>query len=128
MRRQAREPNSFVQILRSPETSLLDPGGSHFPDLLVHSKAGFHVVGEAVLIGEDDAECCGIFDGLTRPLRLMRLIGPQSIRTLFVEWMSERNSPALDAQHHPKYMPFPCTNPRMVGGRTTSRACGRWSA
>lgn len=68
MRRQAREPDSFIQILRGPKTGLLDPCGSPLPDLLVHNKAGFHVVGEAVLTGEDDAECCGIFDGLTRSL------------------------------------------------------------
>ena len=77
MGRQAREPDSFIQILRGPKTGLLDPGGSPLPDLLVHGKASFHAVGEAVLVREDDAECCGIFDGLTRSLRLVRLIGSE---------------------------------------------------
>ena len=68
MRRQARESDSLVQVLRGSETSLLNPGGSTLPDLLVHREANLHVIGEAVLIREDDAECCSIFDGLTRAL------------------------------------------------------------
>ena len=84
MRCQAREPDSLIQVLRGPNTSLLDPGSSPLSDPFVDSKASFHVVGEPVLIREDDAERCSIFDGLARPLSLMRLIGSRSIRMLLV--------------------------------------------
>ena len=74
MRRQGREPNSFVQALPGSSTRLLNPGCSPLSDFLIHGKSDLHVVCEPVLIREDYTECRSIFDSLTRPLGLMRLI------------------------------------------------------
>lgn len=85
VRCQAREPNSFVQVLHRSSASLLDSGCSLLSDLLIHGKPGLHVSGEVVLVREDNTKRRSIFDSLTRPLGLMRLIGPQSLRVLFME-------------------------------------------
>jgi hypothetical protein len=82
LRRQACESNSFVCVLTPSYTSLLDPRGSIFPDLLIKRNSGLHAVGEVILIGKDDAECSSVLDGLTGPLGLMRLF-PQNLRTRF---------------------------------------------
>ena len=86
---QASKPDALVEVLRGSETGLLDPGGPLLSDPLVHHKTNLHVVCEAILIREDDAERCSIFDGLTRSLRLMWLISSQFVRALFVEWTGE---------------------------------------
>ena len=70
----------------SAGASLLHPGGSLLSDLLIHSKSGLRVVGEAIVIGKDDTECRSIFDSLACPLGLMRLIRLQGLRVLFTEW------------------------------------------
>jgi len=68
MRFQAREPNPLIQVFCGSETGLLDPCGSLLSDPLVHSKPDLRVVGETVLIREDNAECRSVFNGLTCPL------------------------------------------------------------
>lgn len=84
MGRRVREPNSLVQVLPGTGASLLDLGCSLLSDLLIHGKSDLHVIGELVLIREDDAECRSIFNSLTRPLGLMRLIISQGLKVLFV--------------------------------------------
>jgi len=101
MRRQTREPSSLVQVLHCSGASSLDPGCSLLSDLLIHGKSSLRVIGEAVLIREDDTERRSIFDSLTCPLGLMWLIGPQSLRALFIKRVGGCNSPSLGAQRHP---------------------------
>ena len=78
MRRQRGESNSIVQ--GGPHAGLLNPSGSSLPDLLIHEKSGLYVVCEAVLIGEDDAKCGSIFDGLAGSLGLKWLLVLQNLR------------------------------------------------
>ena len=73
MRRQAGKSNPLGYVLSSSYACLLDLSGSIFPDLLVDGNSDLYVVSEAVLIGENDAECSSVFDGLTGPLGLMGL-------------------------------------------------------
>lgn len=126
VRCQAREPNSFVQVLHRSSASLLDSGCSLLSDLLIHGKPGLHVFGEVVLVREDNTKRRSIFDSLTCPLGLMRLIEPQSLS--IIHGAGGCNSPSLGALHPPECTPCPYTNTRTVGVHTTSRACGQQSA
>ena len=101
MGRQAVKSDSLLHGLPGYCTGLLNPRGSSLPDLLVHGKPGLHVVCEAVLIGENDAESGGVFNGLTGSLGLMRLPVLQGLRKPTRERVGGFNSPSLGAQRHP---------------------------
>ena len=80
---QGRKPNSLLHVLHGFRTGLLDPSSSLLPDLLVDREPTLYVVGEVVLVGEDDAERGSILDCLTRSLGLKRLIVQESQVTPF---------------------------------------------
>lgn len=130
MRRQTRESNSLVQVLRCSGTSLLDPGSSSLSDPLVQSKSGLYVIGEVIFPREYDAKCCSVFDGLAGTLGLVWLFEHKvsALRNLFGERIDGFNSPSSGAQHHREDTLYPCASTHTAGERTTSMACGRRSS
>lgn len=84
MRSQGGESNSLVH--GGPRAGFLNPCGSSLPNLLICGKSCFYVICEAVFIGENNAECCSIFDGLAGSLGLKRLVMLQNLRAPLGEW------------------------------------------
>lgn len=116
MRRRAREPDTLVQVLRRSCTRLLDSGGSLLPEFLVQNNANLYVIGETILVRENDAGCSSIFDSQAGSLGLMRLI------------RLGYRSPSSCVHRHREGTPCPNTNTRTVGGHTTPRAYGHRSS
>src|ERR1700761_4766832 len=68
---QAGETDPLIQILRRFDRMNLNSGCARLPDRLVQLQPRRDVVGEVVLVGEDDSKRRSVFNGYASTLRLV---------------------------------------------------------